>query len=233
MNILIVENDLYMLNHLRKIIYEVSSLIKNIDISQDFDSAFSKCFSNVYDLILLDIFLDNGEKTGLDLCKSIRSNNAETPIIIISAHNSIKYIEKAFTLGVNDYILKPFHSKELQFRIKQWLFAQYNISINNSIVYYDLSYNIDKNEFYYKCKLLNLTKRNKQLLIMFLKFPEKLLSATYLKEKLWGDYYDLGKNRNLRSNIQILRESLGDVCDITIDTVRGEGYLLNKSDKEL
>ena len=229
MNILIVEDE-----------PEIASVIKNIfcnnssshfvDISYSFESAFTKIHSEIFDMILLDIDLGASSHSGLDLCKIIRKNNKDIPIIIITAITSITYLEKAFHMGVNDYIKKPFHPTELSMRVTRWqeLF-QNNIKQRKQIEYQQLCYTIANNEFYFNGKPITLTKRNKKILSVFIKSPETIISSEILIQKVWGDFINTMKERNIRSNIQLLRKALDTSCGKWIQTVRGEGYILIKN----
>lgn len=97
-------------------------------------------------------------------------------------------IEDGFNSGANDYIIKPFRLKELEIRVMKW-FKTYFLSIyfgNDEIIEYgDLKYNISENQFYYKNNSIKLTKKNKYILSILLSQPEKLLTNTYLIEKIW------------------------------------------------
>lgn len=227
MNVLIVEDDPHVAMSIKKTLLN-SKLINFVDIAHDFDQAFNKFYSNVFDLFLLDIYLGQNNLTGLDLCATIRKKNKKKPIIIITSIESIKYLEKAFKLGANDYIRKPFDSKELVLRVERWMQFSENYKIKKKIIYKDLLFDFNTNQFYFKKKQIILTKKNKILLKLFMLNPEKLLSHSYIKEKFWGDYSGISKSRNLRSNIQTLRQALKPYCSEWVKTRRGEGYILKK-----
>lgn len=227
MNVLVVEDEPQVALSIKKTL-SGSSLINFVDVAHDFDSAFNKFYSDVFDVLLLDIFLGKDSLTGLDLCKKIREKNKTIPIIVITSLHSIKYLEKAFELGVNDYIRKPFNPVELGLRVERWMQMSENISIQKEMKYNELSYDFQTNQFYYDRKHISLTKKNKVLLRLFLENPGKLLSTSYIREKFWGDYATIPKSRNLRSNIQSLRNSLKKYCSGWIHTKRGEGYILKK-----
>jgi len=227
MNVLVVEDDPQVALSIKKTL-AVNKLINFIDVAHDFNQAFNKIYSDVFDLLLLDVFLGKDSLTGLDLCAKIREKDKKIPIIIITSIGSIKYLEKAFKLGANDYIRKPFNSRELELRVERWMHLSKNFSIQKKMKYNELSYDFQTNQFYYDRKHVSLTKKNKVLLKLFMENPGKLLSCSYIKEKFWGDYPGITKSRNLRSNIQSLRNSLKPHCSEWIKTKRGEGYILKK-----
>lgn len=227
MNVLVVEDNKQIALSLKKIL-SANKLINFVDVAHDFNQAFDKIYSGAFDLLLLDIFLGKESRTGLDLCAKIREKNDEIPIIILTSISSISSLEKAFKLGANDYIRKPFNSRELELRIERWMQMSEKFKIQKKLKYKEISYNFHNNQFYYKDVPISLTKKNKFLLRLFLMNPEELLSTAYIKEKFWGDYPGIRKNRNLRSNIQSLRNSLKPHCSDWLRTKRGEGYILKK-----
>jgi DNA-binding response OmpR family regulator len=224
MNILIVEDEVLIARMIKKICQNIPA-VNTLDIVMDYDSATLKAASGIYDLFITDIFLGKNRSNGLDFCEKLRALNIDSPIIIITSIYSLEYLEKAFSLGVNDYIMKPFHPKELELRIHRWLKGVVS-KTSARIIYDQLSYDPDRHEFYFADSKLELTKREKALLLIFLRHSEKLIPTHLMKEKFWGDMSD--KNRNIRSNIQSLRRSLGESCANWIQTVRGEGYILKK-----
>jgi len=227
MNILIVEDELAIAFSIKKSLVKVDN-INLVDITSDYHSALSKATSGIYDVILVDILLEGFNLSGIDLCEAIREKDDKIPIIIITGMQSINFLQQAFKNGANDYIKKPFNFIELRLRIGRWVELSQNVRMHRKIVYKEIDYDVNENEFYYRDRLQKLTKKNKYLLSLFIKKPEILLSNKYLKEKIWGDFDDIEKVRNLRSNIQSLRQSLDPECSKWIRTVRGEGYTLKK-----
>jgi len=227
MNILIVEDD-------RRVAHFIHNILKNIpqlnlvEIAHTFEDGFQKVTCDIFDLALVDIDLGQKNLNGIDLCTTIRKNNEYMPLIMVTGFHDIDHLESAFAAGANDYISKPFHPKELILRVQRWFSLYCQGERKNALQYQELFYDQERNEFYYQNHKLHLTKKQKILLILFIKNPERLLSRQYIREKIWGDYPHIGKNRNLRSNIQILRNALEDFCADWIHTVRGEGYLLQK-----
>lgn len=228
MNILIVEDEPMVANAIKNVF--AKNLQTNvIHIAHHFEHAFEKISSEIFDIILVDIDLGAQSLSGLDLCKTIRKRNKGIPIIVITAMNSIQYLEEAFSIGVSDYLRKPFNPKELEIRVKRWqeLFQE-KVEVKKKLEYEEIIYFIEENEFFYKNEKIELTKKNKQLLKIFIESAEKVLDIDYLKQKFWGDYVNTMKNRNLRSSMQLLRKALGEPCGNWIQTIRGEGYIFKK-----
>lgn len=228
MNVLIIDDEVPVAKFIQKILNDVMP-IHIIDMAHSFEEGYEKASSGIFDIILVDIDLQSGDLTGIDLCQAIRKSDPQIPLVMVTGFHDIAHLEKAFSTGVSDYITKPFKPKELQLRVKRWFQMSQKIEARQKISYKELSYDSDSNEVFFHDEKLLLTRKQKVLLLLFLEHPEQVLSAPYITEKFWGDYTHCGKSRNLRSNIQILREALQGYCDSWIQTVRGEGYMLQKT----
>jgi len=227
MNILIVEDDILTAKSIESVFNTFPDKMI-ITIISTYEDAEESVFGKKFDLAIIDIFLGDSSKNGLDLCSLIRDRNKNLPIIIITAHRPIQYLETAFLNGVNDYLIKPFHPTELKIRAEKCLYSQYKSPENKQINYNELRFLIEKNHFFYLDNPIHLTKKCKALLLILIKEPEKVLDKYYIQEKLWSDYDPYEKNRNLRSNIQLLKKSLDKRLSSWIRTIRGEGYMLIK-----
>ena len=112
MKVLLVEDDL-----------EISSFVQlgledndnAIDVAYDGIRGEELALGNKYDIIILDVMLPG--QTGFEICKKIRKNNIKTPVLIVTSLTSPEEKTKAFAVGANDFLLKPFNFKELRKRI--------------------------------------------------------------------------------------------------------------------
>lgn len=227
MNFLIVEDDIFLASKL-KLLFDKkwkTNLVKVINNYLEFLDELS--IIKIYDIILLDINLWDKKKSWIDIIKLIRDKSINTPIIIISWIDNISNISNVFNLWASDYIIKPFRFEELEVRVLKWLkfnFFKINTFTNN-ICYFWLLYNIEINEFYYNWKTLNLTKKNKYLLYIFLLNKEKFLSIDFIENKIFWNY-DNYKNKNIRIYIFRLRLILKDFwIDSWIKNIRWEWYI--------
>lgn len=231
MNILIIEDDLFLAKHIQKFFKKDFwvNIFKIVSNYKEFLREYS--ILNSYDLILVDILLGpKEEKTWLDIIQLIREKNQKTPVIVVSWYDEISYLEKAFLVWASDYIIKPFRLKELELRAQKWfsLYLYPNLSCYEEISYFWLSYNISKKEFYFNWELIELTKSSKYLLLLFLSNPESLLSETFLNEKIWWDISCI-IDRNIRVNILRLKSILKKYnLDLRIKNIRWEWYMLIK-----
>lgn len=236
MNILIIEDDILLANRIGKLFERtvISNRVKVIHSFREFLNELSIIDS--YDIVLTDLKLSGNRDSfdGYDIIEIIREKNLNLPVVVISWFSDVGSLQKAFQLWASDYIIKPFRLKELEVRILNWFKNFYLTWIYfswNTISYKELVYKIDTNEFYYNNELIPLTKKNKYILSLFFSKPDKLLSETYLIEKIWWDIM-LIVDRNLRVNILRLKQSLNPYgLDERIKNIRGEGYIFSAKRK--
>lgn len=229
MNILIIEDDFSVGKAMQRNLAN-SNFTNIVELTADYDQAIMRSSSGLFDLVIVDLFLENDDCLGLNICKEIRGRGLMLPIVIVTATYSLQFMEEAFGLGINDYITKPFNSKELELRVKRWGALSYRNRerMQTKLHYRDLSFNTITNKFTWQGREFILPKKQKELLMVFLRNPEELLKVNYIENKLWGDHCGVTKNRNLRSNIQYLRKSLKKLGINWIQTIRGEGYILKR-----
>lgn len=231
MNILIIEDDLFLARNIEKMFDKkvITNRIKIISNYNNFVRELS--IINSYDIILVDIFLrPNEEKTGIDFIKLVREKNKSIPVIVVSRADDLLYLEKAFSVWANDYITKPFRFRELEIRVFKWfsIYLYSDLHATENLSYFWLEYCMRKNEFYYNWEVLELTKSNKYLLSLFLSNREVLLKENFLIEKIWWDISCIIE-RNLRVSILRLKRALEIYnLDSRICNIRGEWYMLKK-----
>lgn len=187
------------------------------------------------DLILLDIMLPG--KNGYDICKDLRAEGNNTPVIMLTAKND--EIDKVLGLefGADDYISKPFGIRELMARVKAVLRRYETIpdpdGLGNSldrarsagITIGDLSINIDSHEVKLGGRPLDLTLKEFDLLRVLAENRGRVLTRDQLLDKVWGFEY-IGETRTVDVHVRYLRKKLGDEDNEGkyIQTVRGIGY---------
>ncbi len=167
-----------------------------------------------YDLLLLDIMLP--DVNGLDLCKEIKKNY-QIPIIFLTAKDEEEDIVLGFDLGCDDYVTKPFKTRELISRIKRLVGEE-----NDVIKVQNVSLNLSLNKVYVADKEISLTALEYKILCLLFTHRHHIITRDYILENIW-DYDDKFVNDNtLTVYIKRLREKLGN--DNIIKTVKGLGY---------
>lgn len=157
MKIFLLEDD-YSLNEAIKEIIELEN--HTVDNFYDGEIAFNN-ISNDYDLYVLDVNTPN--INGLELLKTIKYTNSKTKVVMISANINIELMKKAYDLGCDDYLKKPFNLEELIFKINRY-------EQKNKLVYLDTNvvFNIGEKELFVDNKIIELTKNEKNLLVLLI-----------------------------------------------------------------
>jgi len=172
------------------------------------------------DLILLDIMLP--DMSGFDVCKQLQSLNI--PIIMLTAKNDIKDKLYGLELGADDYITKPFDSRELTARIKTVLRRIDKSGSKDDTVLSvgPIMINTDERQVYIDGEELILTPKEYDLLLIFTENQRKVFSRENLLELVWNFEY-IGDSRTVDMHVQRLRKKLGKYSYF-IKTVFGIGY---------
>ncbi|MFQ6793724.1 MAG: response regulator transcription factor [Thomasclavelia sp.] len=170
-----------------------------------------------FDLILLDIMLP--EIDGYELMEYIRP--LEIPVIFLTAKGDVKDRVKGLKLGAEDYIVKPFEIIELLARVETVLRRFHKM--NPILTVYDISVDTLSRVVKKNGQVVNLTKKEYELLLLFIKHKNIALFRERIYETVWGDYY-LGDSRTVDLHVQRMRKKLG--LEDKIVSVYKVGYRL-------
>ena len=180
-----------------------------------------KALSGDYHLVLLDLMLPT--LNGIEICRRIRKLKT-TPIIMLTARDSVMDKVSGFQMGADDYVVKPFAIEELIARIEAILRrSSNNIENQNVMEFKDIIINIESRTVECNGKLINLTTKEYELLVYLVKNQNKVLTRDYLIENIWGYDYD-GENNIVDVYIRHLRSKLHNYD--YIQTVCGIGYVV-------
>lgn len=172
------------------------------------------------DLILLDIMLP--DMNGFEVCKAIQRLNI--PVIMLTAKNDIKDKLYGLELGADDYITKPFDSRELIARIKTILrrIDKYSVKEDTNITVGLIVINTIERTVQIDGIDTTLTPKEFDLLLLFCENQRKVFSRENILELVWG-YEFIGDSRTVDMHVQRLRKKLGK-CNSYIKTIFGIGY---------
>ncbi len=173
-------------------------------------------------LILLDIMLPKLD--GWQVCREIRKFS-DTPIIMLTAKGETFDKVLGLELGADDYITKPFDTKEVMARIKAVLRRTYSEDENQKVVKYDkLVINLTNYELIVDGKQIDTPPKELELIFHLAKNPNRVFTRNQLLDEVWGfDYY--GDSRTVDVHVKRLREKLEDISDKwALKTVWGVGY---------
>lgn len=184
-----------------------------------------------YDIVVLDIMLPDGN--GLDVLHFIRDLEDRPGVLIISAKNALDDRIKGLDLGADDYLTKPFHLAELNARLKA-LYRRRHFKGHQVIVFNEIRVNTDTLEVEVNGELLNLTRKEYELLVFFLANKNRVLTKQTIAEHLWGDHMDFTDNFDfVYQHIKNLRKKLTAAGgEDYLTNVYGVGYRFNDTAKQ-
>ncbi len=188
----------------------------------DGEQAYKKYKSENPLLLVLDVMMP--KKDGFTLAKEIRNENADIPIIFLTAKSQTEDVVEGFNLGGNDYLKKPFSIEELIVRINALLKRSIE-NIPEEIILGKYIFNLKKQTLQFNNSSDNLTHREANLLYYLIKNKNQVLERSFILKKLWGDD-DFFNARSMDVFITKLRKKLKDDTSIQIINVRGYGYKL-------
>lgn len=220
MKILIIEDDLKIINFLKKGLEEECY---TVDSSTNGDEGLYLASVNEYDLILLDIMLPI--KDGMQVCKTLRASNNQTPIIMLTAKDSIEDKIKGLDIGANDYLAKPFSFAELLARIRVQLRTQNNTQTKISIA--DLELDLLNKTATRANENITLTAKEFALLEYLIKNKDRVLSETTINSALTS-FEDSNMSNVVNVYIYRLRNKIDKNFDKKlIKTIRGIGFKIS------
>ena len=220
MKILIIEDDIKIINFLKKGLEEECYIV---DYSTNGDEGLYLASVNDYDLILLDIMLPI--KDGMEVCKALRNANNQTPIIMLTAKDSIEDKITGLDIGANDYLAKPFSFTELLARIRVQL--RTNNSIQTKISIADLELDLLNKTANRASKNIVLTAKEFTLLEYLIKNKDRVLSETTINSAL-SSFEDSNMSNIVNVYIYRLRNKIDKNFDKKlIKTVRGIGFKIS------
>ncbi|MBR0462402.1 MAG: response regulator transcription factor [Erysipelotrichaceae bacterium] len=203
------------LNELVKRYLEKEGYVVNSYLT--FDEAYAHMDDEV-DLWILDIMLD--DKSGFDLIEEIKNRNADMPVIFMSARD--KEFDRIIGLekGSDDYITKPFSPKEMVLRVNNIIKRVYKEDTKIEVDGYEIDEN--KRIVFENGKPIDLTTKEFDLLMLFVKNKGTAFLREQILEKVWEDNY-FGSDRVVDDTMRRLRKKLPN---INIQTIYGFGYRL-------
>lgn len=150
-----------------------------------------------FQLLILDVMMP--EINGIELCKALRNQNNFTPILMLTALGTVDDKVNGLAAGADDYLVKPFHFRELLARIeallrRNTLASNSKTAQNTQLAFEDLTLNTESKEVKRGENLIDLTAKEFNLLTLFMNNPNRLLSRQYIAEQVWDVNFDTGTN---------------------------------------
>lgn len=224
MNILLIEDDKRISDFVIKGLEENGF---SISLAVTGEIAREMVSENEWDIILMDIMLPGID--GIQLTKLIRFKKNHTPILVLSALDDADNKVSALDSGADDYLVKPFHFKELISRINALTRrTKFNYKEKEQVyICHNLKVNLDEHSVFQNENPIDLSPREYKLLLFLLENKNKVVSRTQILNAVWGINYD--NNTNVVDvYISYLRNKIDENQHKFIHTIKGTGYMLKE-----
>lgn len=223
MQILIIEDEKRLADALKQILLEHKYMA---DVVYNGKDGLEYGMSGIYDVIILDIMLPF--KDGFQVAFELRQNKINTPILMLTAKDSVPDKVSGLNSGADDYMTKPFAPEELIARIKA-LTRRKGEVVLDEMTFGDFRFNASSNQLFKGIKAVHLNFKEAEILKLFVSKPDMIISKDEIITKVWGYDSDAGSN-NVEAYISFLRRKLSFInSDTEIKSVKKLGYRLEKS----
>jgi DNA-binding response OmpR family regulator len=223
MRILVVDDDRRLSAVIKRGLLEEAYAV---DLAYDGEEGEYMAEVNPYDLIILDIMLPG--KDGIEICRDLRAKKVNTPILMLTAKDTVEDKVRGLDVGADDYLVKPFAFNELMARIRAMLRRE-GMSKSPELRVGDLTLDTLTRQVRRGERPVELTTKEYVILEYFMRHPNVVVTRTMIEEHAWD--YDFDSLSNLVDvYIRRLRRKIDNEGeDSLIQTVRGAGYRLKAS----
>ena len=221
MRVLVVEDDSRILEFIRKGLEEEGHAV---DVARDGDEALDWPAVVEFDAIVLDIMLPG--RDGIEVCRTLRTRGVRTPILMLTARDTVEDRVAGLDSGADDYLVKPFAFAELLARLRA-LLRREPVLLGTTLEVADLSLDTVTRQVSRAGQPVTLTNKEYALLEYLVRHPNQVLTRTMIAEHVWNFDFDVGTNV-IDVHIRYLRRKIDDPYDLKlIQTVRGAGYRIS------
>jgi DNA-binding response OmpR family regulator len=221
MYILVVEDDQRLARVIRRVLEEEGH---TVDVASDGEEAVAVAEDGSHDLIMLDVLLP--EMDGFEVCRTLRQKRVDTPILMLTALDSVQDRVRGLDAGADDYLAKPFALQELLARLRALGRRKTQPREPSVLVVDGLRLDLQRRRAERDGRMIDLTRREFGLLEFLMRNEGRVVSRTQMLDQVWG--YDYSTDSNL---VDVYMAYLRRKVDAggenrLIRTVRGVGYTL-------
>ena len=220
MRILLIEDEEILSNTIKSVLKD------EYEVDQAFDGLEGELYAkqDIYDAIILDLMLP--EKNGYEVLEEIRKEKIKTPVIILTAKDTLNDKLKGFQKGADDYLTKPFEKEELKARIIA-IARRNNLNFyKDELLFKDLKINLNKRKAYINENELKLQGKQFDMLEYLVNNTGRILTKDQIFDKIWGFESDTMTNVVEVYASGIRKELKKYGYDKYLKTVRGAGYMI-------
>ncbi|MBQ2679771.1 MAG: response regulator transcription factor [Firmicutes bacterium] len=202
----------------------------DVTVCYDGKAGFDTFKSGEFDIILLDLMLP--EINGMEVCRRVREIS-DIPIIMLTAKDELSDKISGLDNGADDYMTKPFAIEELLARMRAIFKRQSRTAVRKNILEaLDISIDLDKRMVKVDGNVVELTKKEYELLVYMIKNKNVVLTREQILNEVWGYSY-IGETNVVDVYIRYLRSKIDDVFGKKyIHTIRGVGYFVKEDEEE-
>lgn len=226
MRILLVDDEVELTDPLSRVLtregYEV-------DVAYDGEEGSHLAAKESYDLLILDWMLPG--KTGLEICQQLRCSGNTTPVLFLTAKDTVDDRVQGLDAGADDYLVKPFELRELLARVRALLrrSATDITATSQRLQVADLELDCENRLAYRQGRMIELSEKESQLLEYFMRHTGQVLTHTQIHQHLWKDGEQPSSNV-LAALIRLLRRKIEAAGEMPlVHTVYGKGYRFGES----
>jgi DNA-binding response OmpR family regulator len=218
MNILIVEDEPEMASALVRGLQEE---LLDVQLAQDGRGALQLSEDCSFDLILLDVMLP--DRSGFEVVQQLRQRNQDTPVLMLTARDSLPDIVRGLDSGADDYLTKPFSFTELLARIRA-LGRRGAVAAKHVLELHDLVLDVSSQRTFRNGQPIHLSLTEFRLLEILVRNQGRVVTRSALLAAVWGTRREVGEN-TLDAFVRLLRKKVEHDSDVKlIHTHRGLGY---------
>jgi OmpR-family two-component system manganese-sensing response regulator len=227
MQILLVDDEVELTDPLSRVLKREGY---QVDVAYDGEAGSELAAQGSYDLLILDWMLP--VKTGLEICQQVRQANKTTPVLFLTAKDTIDDRVQGLDAGADDYLVKPFELRELLARVRALLrrsAADIHPVTTQRLRVADLELDCENQLAYRTGRIIELSEKESQLLEYFMRHTGQLLTHTQIHQHLWKEDEQPSSNV-LAALIRLLRRKIEAPGEIPlVHTVYGKGYRFGES----
>lgn len=222
MKVLVIEDEVDLNRSLVKLL---KTQQYSVDAAYDGQEALDYIRVSQYDVIISDIMMPKLD--GLGVLSYLRNHQIKTPVLMLTAKDSLEDKVTGLDAGADDYLVKPFEFDELLARIRVMLRRNNRETLTNLVQFGDYSLDLAKKTIQHKGVLVDLTSKEFELLECLVRHPNVVLSRKQIREHIW-DFDYVGESNIIDVLVKNIRKKLQNPS--IIQTKRGMGYVFKNEE---
>ena len=231
MRILIVDDEADLRTALRQLLMEQQY---TADAAADGEEGLDMARGGIYDLLIVDVMMPG--MSGTDLVRALREEGDATPVLLLTARDGVDDRVAGLDSGADDYLVKPFHSRELLARVRALARRAGELLGVRSLTAGDYSLDLIGRSVSFRGATIPLTHKEFQLMELFMRNRGRVLARETIFDRIWGYESDIDSNV-LETYVHFLRRKLDAFqkrgksprTSPAIETVRGVGYVFRET----